>query len=405
MKILDRFTLWLETHWVNPAYSGWLMGGLAGFFFAAATNTMAGWLYAISGSMVAILTLAAVLSIQTLRGVRLARSPIAPVSVGDPLVLELIVENQTNQLKTLLQLQDDLPQPLTTIRTAIEQIPARQSHHWVATVPTHQRGVYRWQTAQFRTAAPLGLFWCRRIQHLQAKAIVYPTILPLTHCPIIDQLGQETKSHLSSYHQSHLATEGLTRTLRPYRWGDSTRLIHWRSSARYGELRIRELETYTGGQELVIGLDSAIAWDPTCFEQAVVAAASLYFYALQRRLRVGLWTANTGLLRGSDQIILETLAAVQPLESTPIPLPQLPLLWLTQRSDRLTTLPSNSRWLLWQHPQSATHIASLPASPGLLLQSTQPLQLQLQSPPKSSFTSDPLNPSNPDPSRSPLTYD
>jgi hypothetical protein len=31
--------------------------------------------------------------------------------------------------------------------------------------------------------------------------------------------------------------------------------------------------------------------------------------------------------------------------------------------------------------------------------------LQLQSPPKSSFTSEPLNPSNPDSSRSPLTYD
>lgn len=388
MKILDRFTLWLETHWVNPAYSGWLMGGLAVFFFAAATNTMAGWLYAISGGMVAILTVAAVLSIQTLRGITLTRSPTAPVSVGDPLALELIVENQTNHPKTLIQLQDDLPQPLSAIRTAIEQIPARQAYRWVATVPTHQRGIYRWRTTQLRTAAPLGLFWRRRIQDLQAKAIVYPTVLPLTHCPIIDQLGQETNSHLSSYHQSRLATEGLTRTLRPYRWGDSTRLIHWRSSARYGELRIRELETHTGGQELIIGLDSAIAWEPNCFEQAVVAAASLYFYALHHRLRVSLWTANTGLLKGCDQAILETLAAVQPLEPDKTQLPQLPLLWLTQTSDRLTTLPSNSRWLLWQQPRSTTRIASLSTAPGLLLQSAQSLQLQLQSPPTSRSTSE-----------------
>jgi uncharacterized protein (DUF58 family) len=52
------------------------------------------------------------------------------------------------------------------------------------------------------------------------------------------------------------ATEGITRSLRPYRWGDPTRLIHWRTSARYGELRVRELEKVTTDQEVLIGLDT-----------------------------------------------------------------------------------------------------------------------------------------------------
>nr|RNJ70573.1 MAG: DUF58 domain-containing protein [Leptolyngbya sp. IPPAS B-1204] len=376
MKLLDRFTRWLETHWVNPAYSGWLLGGLALFFFAAATNTMAGWLYVISAVMVALLALAALLPVQTLRGIRCQRAAIQPVSVGEALVLELVVENQTAHVKPLIQVLDELPAPLTPIRTAIEQIPPQDSYRWVVELPTQQRGIYRWQTVQFRTAAPLGLFWCRRSQTVKAKAIVYPTVLPLTQCPLIDEMGQDTNQPISSYYQSRLATEGITRTLRPYRWGDSTRLIHWRSSARYGELRVRELETYTGGQELVIGLDSALAWDRDWFEQAVVAAASLYVYALRRQVNVGLWTAGTGLLR-NEQVVLEALAVIQPNESRTFERPHLPLLWLTPSTAGLSSLPAGSRWLCWQEPSSLSPSVSFP---GKLIQPQQPFQPQLQTP-------------------------
>jgi uncharacterized protein (DUF58 family) len=385
MKLVERFTRWLETHWVSPAYSGWLLSGLAIFFFGAATNTMAGWLYVISGMIVAILALAAVLPVQTLRGIRLERAPIEPVSVGETLTLELLIENQTPHPKTLIQLLDELPAPLPLIRTAIEQIPAQGTYRWVAELSIDQRGVYRWQTVQLRTAAPLGLFWCRRNQSVKAKAIVYPTVLPLSQCPLIDAIGQDTNQQVSSYYQSRLATEGITRTLRPYRWGDSTRLIHWRSSARYGELRVRELETYMGGQELVIGLDSTIDWDAACFEQAVVAAASLYFYALHRQLKVGLWTASTGLLSGKP-VVLEALAATQTNERSIADSLQLPILWLTQSTERLSTLPAGSRWLCWQQDstaklaanQSSFEYPSIPF-PGIVIQPEQPLQPQLQS--------------------------
>lgn len=380
MKLFDRCTNWLETHWVNPAYSGWLMIGLAIFFFGAATNTMAGWLYVISGVMLAVLVLAAGLSLQTLRGIQLRRAAMAPVSVGEPLKLELTVENQSRRSKTLIQLLDIPPQPLPPIRTAIEQILPQASYHWVAELPTQQRGIYHWQTVQLRTAAPLGLFWCRRSLIAKAKAIVYPSVLHLTQCPLVDEMGQDEHQWVSSYHQAQLATEGVTRTLRPYRWGDSTRLIHWRSSARYGELRVRELETYTGGQELIIGLDSSMSWNAEYFEQAVVAAASLYFYALHRQLRVSLWIAGAGLLRG-DQSVLEALAATQPQEEIKADRPRLPLLWLTSTTDGLATLPASSRWLLWQTSENNRTDALIPNShTGVLIQPGQPLQTQLQTP-------------------------
>jgi uncharacterized protein (DUF58 family) len=378
MKVLNRITTWLEHHWVNPAYSGWLISGLALFFFGAATNTMAGWLYVISGVMIAIVAVAIFLPVQTLRGLKLRRLPIAPVSVGDSLVLELMVENSTLQPKTLLQLQDSLPAPFLPIRTAVEGIAPQDRFHWLAELPTQQRGVYHWQAVHLRTAAPLGLFWRRQTLHLPAKAVVYPIVLRLTQCPLIDNIGQENQQQLSSPAQVRLATEGVTRTLRPYRWGDSTRLIHWRSSARYGELRVRELETYRVGQEVVIGLDSADFWEPDCFEQAVVAAASLYFYALHHQLRVGLWTADTDLIHG-DQLVLETLAGVQPQEMRRADLPRFPLLWLTQSAKSLAGLPAGSRWFLWQASQPEVGYGDgLSDNPGLPIQPDQPLQPQLQ---------------------------
>jgi uncharacterized protein (DUF58 family) len=368
----SRFATWLETRWVSPAFSGWLMAGLALFFFAAATNTMAGWLYVISGVMLAILAIAALLPARSLQGIRIRRSPIQPVSVGDRLTLELLLENPTPLPKSLIQIQDNLPAALSLpITTTLELIAPHSTYRWTSQFLTERRGIYRWQTVQLRTAAPLGLFWCRRSLGVEAIATVYPTILPLTHCPLIDEIGRDEHRQISSADPAQPSTEGLTRTLRPYRWGDSTRLIHWRTSARYGELRVRELESYTGGQEVVVALDSAIAWNPADFEQAVSAAASLYFYALRHKMQVSLWTAQGQY--SAEQAVLTALAGVQFAETPQISLPDVPLLWLTSSGDRLPSLPPGSRWLLWStHPGSQIH-------PGLVIQPTQSLLLQLQS--------------------------
>jgi uncharacterized protein (DUF58 family) len=372
---------WLETRWVKPAFSGWLLTGLSLFFFAAATNTMAGWLYVISGVIFALLAIAAILPKRSLRDIQVVRQPIQPVSAGEPLTIELELHNPAFRPKTLVEVQDLLPYGLSQpVQQAFEAIPARGMQGWVYQQATERRGVYRWHTVNLRTAAPLGLFWSRQSRMARAIAVVYPTVLPLSQCPLIDQLGKAVNAQVQSNYRSLGATEGVTRTLRPYRWGDSIRLVHWRTSARYGELRVRELEVFTGGQEVVICLDSAIAWNLENFEQAVIAAASLYFYALQRHLQVSFWTAGTGLLRGG-QAVLEALAATYAGEEGGDRLPELPLMWLSHNPDSLSALPKGSRWLLWAtNSQRPPAIALSSNSPGLVVQPEQDLQLQLQAP-------------------------
>lgn len=382
MKILKPITNWLEIRASAPAYTGWVLAGIAVCFFGAAINTMAGWLYAISGVSFALLVVAAILPPRSLTNVSITRHPIQPVSAGDDLTVQLEIHNQNHQPVSLLQVEDILPFVLDKpVQQAIETIAGQESYRWVYYQPTQNRGVYRWHTVQLGSGAPLGLFWCRRQRHSAATAIVYPMVLPLTTCPLVDEMGQE-ESKKSNYRGKPLqaATTGLVRSLRPYRMGDPTRLIHWRTSARYGELRVRELEIVTDGQEIIIALDSAGNWEADNFEKAVIAAASMYFYAQHQQLQVQLWTASTGLIKG-ERVVLETLAATRFSEDTsnqdP---PSYPLIWLTQNSLSLSTLPLGSRWVLWEDTSSPEQTIVNEDYPGIILRKDMALELHLQKP-------------------------
>ncbi|MEG3954968.1 DUF58 domain-containing protein [Microcoleus sp. herbarium2] len=382
MNIGHKIADWLENRAVTPAYAGWLLSGMTVFFFGSATNTMSGWLYALSGGSLALLGVAAVLPGKSLRSLEVRRRAIEPVSAGDRITVELEIENRAREPKTLLQVVDILPFVLgEPIVRPIEVIDPNSIYRDTYYLEVRQRGVYRWQEVNLRTAAPLGLFWCRRSRRVKAVAVVYPQVLPLSTCPIIDRIGQEDSPQFYNRSRSQTATEGLTRNLRPYRHGDPTRLIHWRTSARYGELRVRELEVAAGGQEIIIALDSAAAWQPEEFERAVTVAASLYFYASKRLLNVKLWTAGTGLVSG-NRVVLETLAAVNAGEDAVENQPKLPIVWLTQNSATLSTLSLGSRWVLWPLATAETGEKMLVKHelPGLEIRSGRPLELQLQDP-------------------------
>jgi uncharacterized protein (DUF58 family) len=370
---------WLETRFVAPAYGGGLLLVLAIFFFIAATNTLSGWLYAMSGTLAALLLLAAWLSRATLRGLQISRGRIAPVTAGEPLWVEFQVSNSTTRPKGMVQVQDWIPPALGQPQLQVlETLAGQASSSLTYALPTTQRGIYRWQAVNLRTAAPLGLFWTRRSHRERAIAMVYPPVLPLNHCPLLDEIGQDASLSVLHNRQAQAANEGMTRSLRPYLWGDPTRMIHWRTSARYGELRVRELEVITSGQDVVICLDSAARWPSDDFEAAVIAAATLYFYADQRNLQVSLWTAGTGIVRGHERV-LEALAGTQPGELVnAASLPEGAMVWLTQNLASLETLPPQSRWVLWQ-PQP-TLFQAPPVQPGLVMQPGEPLPGQLQRP-------------------------
>ena len=357
---------------MSPAYSGWLLGVIALCFFGAATNTMAGWLYAISGVILALLLLGAILPRRSLAHLQIRRRAIAPVSAGDSLTIELEITNPTAKPKTLLHVEDVLPVVLASpVGASISDIAPQSVYRWRFYPTAQKRGIYQWHEVRVRTGTPLGLCWSRRSWTVPAQATVYPQVLPLSVCPLIDRLGQRSEQSRSD--RTLAATQGLTKTLRPYRHGDSTRLIAWRTSARFDQLQVRELEEESGKPEIIIALDSAFGWREDDFEQAIVAAASLYFYANRCRLNVKLWTAQSGQVDGS-RAVLETLAVVMPREDA-ASVPSSSFIWITQ-NPFLQSLPSGSHWILFAD-QSFSEPLSL-TNTGLVIDAEKPLQQQLQ---------------------------
>ncbi len=373
---LRPLSRWMEANWVTPAYSGWVLLGITLCFLGAATNTMAGWLYVISGVSIALLSVSSILPQRALQGLDVTRQLPRPVSAGDAVSMVVTLKNTTTHLKSLLQLQDLVPiglgkQPIH----AIDRLPAKSQHTWRYEIPTEKRGIYTWPDVRLRTAAPLGLFWCSRLQPAKAKAVVYPQILPLERCPAIDVLGDEAgRQRLQKTPINASGTEGLTRALRPYRWGDPTRLIHWRTSARYGELRVRELEVLTSHQSLIIALDTSDAWAIDSFEQAVIAAASLYAYAQRQGLAAQFWSAKTGLLQENTSV-LTALAGIQADDTGESKLPAPPLVWLTAQTGR--PLPAHSTEILFL-PRTAAHSSGASEIKGLVINLVDDLLMQLQ---------------------------
>ncbi len=373
--MFNSATKWLETKWVAPAYAGWLLAILTLCFFGAATNTMAGWLYVLSGVGVALLGVGAVLPVRSIQALQLSRAPIQPVTAGTELEIALTIDNPTPQLQTLFQVQDLTPlsrsnPPLTTV----EQVLPQNKYRWVYRIATEQRGVYQWEKVALRSGAPIGLFWCQRFRQAPAIAYVYPPALNLDRCPLIDSMGSADRAVDRQFSNRHLeaANEGITRSLRPYRYGDPMRTIHWRTSARYGEFQVRELEIDRGGQDIIIYLDSGADWDAADFEQAVVAACTLYFYA-DTRLSVKLWTAGTGLIAGTQQV-LETLAAVQRAEPALAQMPTTSIVCLTSQPPQIQTIPAGSHWILWTQDRFTPT-----GTTGITIDRHQPLQQQLSS--------------------------
>ncbi len=383
---MDRLTglgRGLERRGLKPAYAGGLLLALAIFLFAAATNTLAGWLYVMSGIMLALLALATQLPRRNLHGVTVERLPIEPVSAGEPLAVEVLITNHHRQPRDLFLVVDAMaPAIAAPQHIALRHLNPGQTFPWRYRVPTTRRGIYAWSALTLRSAAPLGLFWYRRDLALPTTAVVYPQILPLKNCPILDTLGDQSGQQWHYHPVVKPATEGVTRSLRPYRWGDPTRLIHWRTSARYGELRVRELEKVTASQEVVIALNTRANWSEESFEQAVIAAASLYHYALDKGFAAALWLPQGECLQDRPGVLM-ALAGVQidPSGSAPQTWPEVPTVWLTPTPMAATTLAPGSRQLVWAEPATRDGDRSQEdGAAGILLwvQPDQSLQAQLQ---------------------------
>ena len=168
----------------------------------------------------------------------------ADATVGDTVELRVRVEGRVPRVELRV-----LDPPGAWNRTAS---PARGTVPHVAA----RRGVFRIIRVQLRSSAPLGVFV--RVRTLRVELPFETTVAPRAApaLPILQPIPDE----LFATSPTLFAVGGgdTVRSVRPYVPGDPARLVHWPTSARRGELVVREYEPPPAlGVALVVDLRGA----------------------------------------------------------------------------------------------------------------------------------------------------
>ena len=191
--------------------------------------------------------------------------------------------------------------------------------------PLLRRGMYDWGPLRVVATDPLGIF--RRVRHYggRQQILVYPPVvdLPHFHAPPANLPGEGRFRR-----RTHYITPNAS-GIREYAPGDAFNRIHWRSTARTGELMVKTFEL-DPASDLWVLLDmekrvAAGSGEESTEEYGVRIAASVARHYLVQNRSVGLITFGRDLKviepdRSTQQMtnILETLAVVHAVGDAPL---------------------------------------------------------------------------------------
>ncbi|MEV4656435.1 DUF58 domain-containing protein [Micromonospora sp. NPDC049301] len=195
------------------------------------------------------------------------------VARGEPASMTLTVRN-AGRLRSANLLAEDrcadrtVPVPLLRLR------PGRDTEVRYD-VPTHRRGVVPVGPLRVTRRDPLGLVALARPYGASTPVWVHPRVHPLTAVPT--GAGRSLDGRVDGVPHGSITFDSL----REYVVGDELRRVHWRTSARVGELMVRE-NVDTSLPRLVVLLDNRAAAHPErvdgvaeSFESGCEAAASI----------------------------------------------------------------------------------------------------------------------------------
>ena len=221
--------------------------------------------------------------------------------------------------------------PLTGYLSQRAALGAFERARWSYQIECNQRGYYALGPARVRSGDLFGLFEREWLSPRVDKLIVYPRVLPMEDwgLPPKDPLG-DVKSRVPIFDD---ATR--PRGVRDYHPDDAPKHIHWRATARRGELQVKLYDPTIAYQWILFVNVATFAqtWqgtDPILLERVIALAASLANFGAEHKYAIGL-VAN-GTWPDSDQRlkilpsrdpnhlrhILEALSAITSFVVTPI---------------------------------------------------------------------------------------
>jgi uncharacterized protein (DUF58 family) len=178
-----------------------------------------------------------------LRALRLRRWLPEAVFAGTPFAVEVEVANPTAAARYGLRLEDRGPDHSQA--WFVPRLDAGAAARFRGQVTLPRRGPYAWEAFRAVTGSPFGLVEARIRLAPDGAVVVFPRLGTLHRGLFRLFLQQGTAVDRRARRQRpapHPAAQSDLHGVRAFRNGDSPRWIHWRTSARRGELMVREFE-------------------------------------------------------------------------------------------------------------------------------------------------------------------
>ncbi|WP_219463415.1 DUF58 domain-containing protein [Nonomuraea rhizosphaerae] len=239
----------------------------------------------------------------------------ARAEVGGEATVTLRLENVTRLPTGLLLIEDTVPYALgVRPRFVLDRVESRGIREIDYRVRSDLRGRYTIGPLSVRITDPFGLVELTRAFTISDTLVVTPQVVALPHV----RLSGEWTGGGDSRTRSVAAAGDDDVAPREYRQGDDLRRVHWRSTARHGELMVRREEQQWQSRGALL-LDTRRyahrgEGPRSSFEVAVSAAASIGVHLAHEGLGLRLVTdqgaehlTDTGL----SWSLLDTLAVVR----------------------------------------------------------------------------------------------
>ena len=236
------------------------------------------------------------------------------VTAGQPATVQLTMTNEGRTPSGVLMLEDHVPYVLgTRPRFGLDGIGHGWRRHATYQVRSDVRGRYEIGPMSVRVSDPFGLVELGRSFSTRSTLVVSPKVVPLPgRVTPASWLGDgEGRARVAA------AAGEDDPAPRPYRDGDELRRVHWRSTARYGELMVRREEQQWRNHAVLL-LDTrrsahAGSGASSSFEAAVSAAASIGVHLAMQGFAGQLVTDTGAVSDGGafEDVLLDTLAVVR----------------------------------------------------------------------------------------------
>jgi uncharacterized protein (DUF58 family) len=294
---------------------GWSLAGAALGLTVAGRLLGTVELWVVATGIVLLLATSAIWA-RTRRYDLVARRAVHParLHVGGEGRVDLALANHSDRTTPLLVVTDVFDNGRRAARFVLPSLPPGETARAAYRLPTTRRGRFRIGPLAVSVSDPFGL--ARRTWTLSTvnEALVCPRVHDIL-AP--RQAGGRQVASIETVHARAQAADGEEfLTLREYEVGDDLRHVHWRSTARVGELMIRQDEAQWRARSLVVLDTRATAHDGGSFEIAIEATASVVDRLTRMRRRVEVLASNGQSLGAptvrSTGAVMDRLATIEP---------------------------------------------------------------------------------------------